>query len=145
MIVSFVKGIFRLGFCAAGLVAGLVAWDYMQQVQAADYQYSIDEYKLSVMDRYGEEAVLALSMLESAQSGVKAGARFGLQLAEDTGLLDRFGLSLTQSDAPPPVAPSVEAMIAPDTELQIAPVQFAVASQALAPESSLFPRARALR
>lgn len=141
MIVSFVKGIFRLGFCAAGLVAGLVAWDYMQQVQAADYQYSIDEYKLSVMDRYGEEAVLALSMLESAQSGVKAGARFGLQLAEDTGLLDRFGLSLTQSDAPP----SVEAMIAPDTELQIAPVQLAVASQALAPESSLFPRARALR
>lgn len=141
MIVSFVKGIFRLGFCAAGLVAGLVAWDYMQQVQAADYQYSIDEYKLSVMDRYGEEAVLALSMLESAQSGVKAGARFGLQLAEDTGLLDRFGLSLTQSDAPP----SVEAMIAPDTELQIAPVQLAVASQALAPESSLFPRARAPR
>lgn len=144
MIGKLLKSIFKLGFYAGGLGAVVAVWDYTQQAKAADYQYSYEEYKLSVMDRYGEEAVFALSTLESAKSGLKTGAQAGLKLAEDSGLLEKIGIALPETVFEDDTQP-VEIVIGPDGEMVIAPVELAVATQALAPETSLFPRARVLR
>ena len=69
MIGKLVKSIFKLGFYAAGLCGVVGTWDYTQQAKAADYDYSFDAYKLSVVDRYGDEAAIAFQVMDVAKAG----------------------------------------------------------------------------
>ncbi|MFA8386575.1 MAG: hypothetical protein ACEPO2_13210 [Pelagibaca sp.] len=106
-------------------------WDYTQQAKAADYDYSFDAYKLSVVDRYGEDAAIALGMVDVA----KAGAVRSITAIDETGGLSKVGLAM-----PERALAVTEPAIPMD-----APVLLASAATSLAREISLYPRARVLR
>lgn len=139
MVVKMVRGLFKLGFYAGGLAAVVGTWDYTQQAKAAEYDYSFDKYKLSVMDRYGDEAGYAFSALDTAKSGAQA----GMQWVSESGLLEKVGL-----DMPAPIAAEegqpVELVFEIERGSTSKTIQLASAAQVLAPETSLYPRARAL-
>lgn len=137
MIVKLVKNLVKLGFYSVGLAVVLGVWDYTRQAKSTDYQYSFEEYKLSVLDRYGEEAVYAMSVLDAAENGLNSGIRW----VEQTGLLEKAGVSIPQgviaSDLD--VIPN-ETQVDPDFDGALR--QLAVVNDVLAPETSLFPQAR---
>lgn len=134
MIGKLVKSIFMLGFYAAGLCAVVGIWDYTRQAKDAGYEYSFDEYTLSVTQRYGKDAEIGLAVLDV----VKAGAMHGLALVDETGLLAEIGLVLPQENILPSEAGS--GSVAQDQSA----ILVASAASVLAPETSLYPRARTL-
>jgi hypothetical protein len=124
---SLVKlAVYVFGFMA---IAGL--WDYAQQAQAADYDYSFDEYAPSVMARYGDE----IGVVSDGWDVAKAGLNSGLQVILDSGILEKLGVDQFAHFAwsTDPTVPAPE------------PVQVALLQSDYAPETSLFPRARALQ
>lgn len=124
-----------LCFYAAGLCVVVGTWDYTRQAKAAGYDYSFDEYKLSVMDRYGAEAEIAFAVLDM----VKATVMQGLVLVDETGVLKRVGLELPEPGTIPP--DSTSGALSPVA----APLVLASAASVFAPETSLYPKARAVR
>ena len=135
MIDTLLKSIVVLGFYVSGLGAVVGIWDYTRQAKEANYVYSLDAYKVSVMDRYGAEAAIAFKVIDIA----KAGAVKGLDYAEKSGMLAQLGLTLPEllkqpAETDPGVAGQPASMIV-----------FASAASPYAPESSLYPRARVLR
>ncbi|MCR9157749.1 MAG: hypothetical protein NXH80_10905 [Rhodobacteraceae bacterium] len=135
MIGKLLKSVFMLGFYAAGLCGVVGTWDYTHQAKVADYEYSFEEYKISVMDRYGAEAEFAFSILDM----VVAGTKRGVVLIDETGLLAKVGISLPERFTDPLHATSGSATQIAET------VVLASASTLLAPEVSLYPRARVLQ
>ena len=131
MIGKFVKSILKLGFCAVGLCGVVGTWDYTRQAKAAGYDYSLDAYRLSVVDRYGAEATIAFAMMDMS----KAGAMRGIAAIDQAGLLSKVGLAMPERTLAltEPAAPGH----VPDI--------LASAATSLAPEISLYPRARVLR
>ncbi|WP_439524755.1 hypothetical protein [Marivita sp.] len=138
MIGKLLKSLFKLGFLATGLTGVIATWDYTQQAGASENGYSLEHYKVSVLDRFGDEAGYAFAAFDTAKSGVSS----GLEWAEESGLLQQVGLDMPiqafDTDKEPVVATSA------DTVMIDAPVQLASAKLGLAPETSLFPRARVL-
>lgn len=135
MIGKLVKSIFMLGFYAVGVCGVVGTWDYTRQAKAADYVYSFEDYKKSVVDRYGPEASIAFAVIDA----VKTGAAHGLELAERSGMLASLGISLPRMNPEPSDATSGAAVPL------AAPIVLASAGSQLAPESSLYPRARVLQ
>lgn len=135
MIGKLVKSIFMLGFYAVGVCGVVGTWDYTRQAKAADYVYSFEDYKKSVVDRYGPEASIAFAVIDT----VKTGAAHGLELAEKSGMLASLGISLPRMTPEPSDATSGAAVPL------AAPLVLASAGSRLAPESSLYPRARVLQ
>lgn len=131
MIGKLVKSTFKLGFYAVGLCGVVGTWDYTQQAKAADYNYSFDAYKLSVVDRYGEEAAIAFGVIDVA----KAGAVRGITAIEEAGVLAKVGLVMPERAL---------ALTEPAAPVD-APVVLASVATSLAPEISLYPQARVLR
>ena len=135
MIGKLVKSIFMLGFYAVGVCGVVGTWDFTRQAKAADYAYSFDDYKASVADRYGAEAYIAFGVIDT----VKTGAAQGLELAEKSGMLASLGISLPQ-----PVPERSDATSGAATR-DAATLVLASAGSRLAPEISLYPRARVFR
>lgn len=129
------KSVFMLCFYAASLSLVVGIWDYTRQAKEADYQYSFEEYKLSVIDRYGAEAAIVFAVAET----VKGGALRGLEIVEETGLLAKVGISLPDAGLEP--SDAISGAVDP---LQ-ASLILASTRVGFAPETSLFPRARVLR
>ena len=131
----FIRWIFRSLVKLAVYVFGFVAiaglWDYAQQAQAADYDYSFDKYAPSVMSRYGDE----IGAVSDGWDVAKSGLTFGLQVILDSGIIEKLGVDRFALFAWPndPTVPAPE------------PVQVASLQVDYAPETSLFPRARALQ
>jgi hypothetical protein len=125
------RSLVKLAAYVFGFVAIAALWDYAQQAQAADYAYTFDEYPPSVMARYGDEIGLVSDGWDVAKSGLNSGLRFILDsgIMEKLGV-DQFALFASSTDATVP---------APE------PVQVASLQSDYAPETSLFPRARALQ
>jgi len=143
MLVKVLKSIFKLGVYAAGVAAVVGVWDYTRQAKAADFQYTVGAHAASLADRYGTEAQFAVGALDM----VKGGVRNGLEWEGSTGLLGKSGdasptpeVEMAQSDLPEIEAGAFE----PGTEPSAA-VEIAADRIVLAPETSLFPRVRALR
>ncbi|WP_292289350.1 hypothetical protein [Marivita sp.] len=143
MLVKVLKSIFKLGVYAAGVAAVVGVWDYTRQAKAADFQYTVGAHAASLADRYGTEAQFAVGALDIAKGGV----RNGLEWADNAGLLGKTGdasptpeVEMAQSDLP-----EIESgVLAPVAEPSDA-VEIAAVRTVLAPETSLFPRVRALR
>lgn len=148
MVVKFFKGIFKLGFYAVGLAAIVGIWDYTRQAKAADYDYSTAQYAVSVLERYGSEAEFVFSKLKVAQNGLQT----GVQWAGASDILDTLPLpsGVAPEANPGDTWPEGVNEPAADTEDAVqgnatAEAELALAEGALAPETSLFPRARAAR
>ncbi|GGB87901.1 hypothetical protein GCM10011363_00650 [Marivita lacus] len=131
MIGKLVKSIFKLGFYAAGLCGVVGTWDYTQQAKAADDDYSFDAYKLSVVDRYGDEAAIAFAVIDAARTS----AVRGIAVIDEAGVLAKVGLAVPERAL---------ALTEPAAPVN-APLILASVATSLAPEISLYPRARVLR
>lgn len=136
MFVTVAKAIARLGVYAVGLAAVIGTWDFTQQAKAADYSYTFNDYRLSVADRLlGAENGYAASAYETARAGFRSGAAWmnASDVAGNVGL---------ESDEVANVSARKGSRVA---ARGAAPVVLASADATLAPEVSLFPRARTPR
>ena len=140
MIVKFVKGIVKLGFYAVGVAAVAGVWDYTQQAKAAEYDYTFAQHTESLKDRFGDEAGYALSALGTVKGSVQS----GIAWADESGMLEKVGLSLPQAESDmTEEMPVVSASEMSETaESVAAPVEIASVQPGLAPETSLFPKER---
>jgi hypothetical protein len=153
MVVKFFKGILKLGLYAIGLAAIVGIWDYTRQAKAADYDYSTAQYAASVLDRYGSEAEFVFSKLKVARNGLQSGVQWAgasdilntvplpSGVAPETNLGDTNRGDTSPESADAPAADTEDAVQGNAT----AEVELALAGGALAPKTSLFPRARAAR
>lgn len=144
LIGKLVKGVVVMSAYTCGLVAVVGLWDYTQQAKAVDYQYSVEAYKLSVMDRYRAEAELAFGVMDT----VTEAAWRGVDFVEETGILEKAGISLPERVVETPqvifaVGNSAEGSV--NDGGAEGPIVVAAAQGVFAPESSLLPRARAAR
>jgi hypothetical protein len=135
MVGKFLKSIFMLAFYAAGLSVVVGVWDYTRQAKAEGYDYSFEKYQVSVVDRYGAEAVIAFTLLDS----IKDSAGIDPEGISFSGLIS--SVVDTVSDPGSASPKSLEADVVVDS----GPIILASAGSLLAPESSVYPRARALR
>ncbi|WP_292285240.1 hypothetical protein [Marivita sp.] len=152
MVVKFLKGILKLGFYAAGLAAIVGIWDYTRQAKMANYDYSTAQYSVSVLDRYGAEAEFVLSRLEVARNGLQTGAEWAgasdmldtlpLPSAVPSGVAAEANQGETGSEGTIEPVAGAEGVVHVNATAE---VELALAESALAPETSLFPRARAAR
>ena len=142
MLVRLIIRLFKLTFFLIGVVSIAGAWDFLQRSQAADGDYTLQEYAVSVEDRYGDQA---RAFVHTAWTLAQDGVAYGRDWAKSTGVLDGFGIDLDTlgfapaEDTATPV--EIETVEAPDDSS----VVIADANASLAPESSLLPRARALQ
>jgi hypothetical protein len=124
------RSLVRIAVYVCGVVAVAGLWDYARQAQATDYAYSFAEYPPSVIARYGDE----IGYVADGWEGVKSGLTSGLQMLADKGITESLGIDRFSLFAPqPPALPAPE------------PVLIASLQSDLAPDTSLFPRARVLR
>lgn len=144
LIGKLVKGVVVMSAYTCGLVAVVGLWDYTQQAKTVDYEYSVEAYKLSVMDRYGAEAELAFGVMDTVTEAAWRGA----EIVEETGILEKAGISLPERVVEPP---QVILAVGNSAEVPVkdgsaeGPMIVAAAQGVFAPESSLLPRARAAR
>lgn len=131
----FVKRVLRWIVTATlrivGLVAILAVWDYTQQAKAAEYDYGFEDYPPSLMARYGDQ----IGYLVTAYQVGLAGANLGIGKIAESGIL--------KSVIPDAKADTVHPVPLPTAAEE--PVLVAANRTGLAPEISLFPRARVLR
>lgn len=136
MIVKFIKGLAKLTLFAAGTVAVIGVWDYSQRAKAADDGYSVATYRASVLDRYGDDAGKVLA-------AAKGGLANGYGWLAQSGAFDLVGLA--ERLGPADDEALGDALPAAASAAGEPPLQLASAQEGLAPQTSLFPRARALQ
>ncbi|MCK0150592.1 hypothetical protein MWU54_11190 [Marivita sp. S6314] len=117
-----------------GLAAILGAWDFFAQAKAAEGQYTLQKYATSVSERYGDDAA---SIADSAGTLAKAGYRAGVAWTAETGWLEALGI---EAIAP---QPDEAVVVMQDADSEVETIVVASAGAFVAPETSLFPRARA--
>jgi hypothetical protein len=131
------RGIFKL--CAYSVVLIILAgvWDYTQQRQAVAGEFTVATYATSVSDRYGPHVAQITTL---ASNGAEAGISNGLDWVKSAGVLDSQGVE------PTVLGRRVVATQEPQ-EVKTLNEQVVLASvnSVAAPETSLYPRARALQ
>jgi len=131
------KGVFKLCVYSGGLIILAGVWDYTQQRQAIDGDYTVAEYATSVSDRYGPR----VNQLATIAAGsADAGLATGVDWVKSAGVLDKFGVDPSVQDMPAAATLEPQKVTSLDDLISLASVH-AVS----APETSLFPRARAVQ
>ena len=130
------KAIFKLGLYAACAGAIWAAWDFMQQSNAAGDDYGVAEHMASLDDRYGDDVrELGANAVIFAQDGYASAVAW----AEGQGVFDMIGMDAPVLEAPAEVETSAKVVPAGTED---ATLVLASADAPLAPDTSLFPRAR---
>ena len=135
MIVKLFKNVFLLGFYAVGLVAVLGTWDYIRQAKAEAYDYTLLDYRESVLDRHGTKAEITFGLYDTAAGAAMRGAH----MLEEAGVLRVVGIDLAALGLIPSESPSLSEKL-----IDAAFVQTEEAPSR-APDRSLLSRARVLQ
>ncbi|MFP7674366.1 hypothetical protein ACG74X_13545 [Marivita sp. S0852] len=134
MIFGLIKRIVKLAVYGVGFGCVVGVWDFMQQSQATEGNFTLEDYAVSVTDRYGAQVrEFADDTMIMAQTGVDHGLTWIASFSES-------GLPISDSPAHDETTASVS--VPEHVSSLDALVVLASAEQSAAPESSLYPRAR---